>query len=124
MGRRVLTLAAAVEIKRLYAEVDQYGRKRYSQMQIAEMLNVSETTVFRAIRSSAAYRFTPEPKTDEDAAASLKRLQERIAAERDMPNKILADISPETAAKAAQYLGYDVPAAPTSAVPPPSPLDE
>ncbi len=73
MSRLVLTPAAAMEIKRLYGLKDERGRQKHSQMEIASMLGVSETTVFRAIKSRGAYQALPEVKTEEDAAESMKR---------------------------------------------------
>ena len=75
MGRKVLTPAAAMEIKRLYGLVDGRGRAMYSQMTIASMLGVSETTVFRVINHGGAYGAVPELPTDEEAKASEERFK-------------------------------------------------
>lgn len=78
MTRRILTPAAAMRIKQLYAEVDDLGRGVYSQMEIAKMMGVSETTVYRAIKSFGAYMALPELATEEEAGASLERFKERF----------------------------------------------
>jgi hypothetical protein len=75
---RVLTPAAATAILELHEEKDSWGRPLHSQGAIAEMLGVSETTVFRVIHRRGAYGNVKPPKTDEDAAASLERLQEML----------------------------------------------
>lgn len=73
MSKKILTPAAAMEIKRLYALEDWRGRKVHSQMEIASMLGVSETTVFRVLRARAAYEDVRELPTQEEAAQSIAR---------------------------------------------------
>ncbi len=75
MTRRVLTSAAAMEIKRLYELKDSQGKPLYSQMQIAGMLGVSETTVFRVIHKAAAYARVRELPTQDEAAESEARFK-------------------------------------------------
>ncbi len=76
MTRKVLTPSAAMEIKRLHALRDSRGQPVHSQMTIADMLGVSETTVFRVIHKRAAYSNLREVPTDADAAASEARFKE------------------------------------------------
>ena len=64
--RKRLTYAAATRAKEMYAEVDENGRQIYTQMSIARFLGVSETTIFRALRSYGAYSKVAEPKTKEE----------------------------------------------------------
>ena len=73
MTKKVLTPAAAMEIKRLYALEDEKGNKQHSQMDIAAMLGVSETTVFRVVHKRAAYMAIRELPTDEEAKESERR---------------------------------------------------
>lgn len=73
MGRKVLTGAATMEIKRLYGLKDSLDRPLYTQLQIADMLGVSETTVFRAIHKSGAYKGVRDLPTDNEAKKSLER---------------------------------------------------
>lgn len=73
MGSKVLTPAAAMEAKRLYEMKDSRGKRIYSQLQIAEMLGVSETTVFRVVHRSAAFAGLREMPTDQEAKASLEK---------------------------------------------------
>lgn len=75
MGRKVLTGAATMEIKRLYSLKDANGRPQYSQMQIAEMLGVGETTVFRVIHKVGIYAQVRELPTDAEAEASLEKFK-------------------------------------------------
>jgi len=76
--KRILTPAAALRIKQLYAEQDEAGRRKYSQMQIAVMMGCGETTVYRVLQNAGAYMALPEPATDADAEASLTAFQERF----------------------------------------------
>lgn len=75
MTRKVLTPAAAMEIKRLYDLQDSFGRRLHSQMEIATMLGVSETTVFRTIHRRGAYMGVRDLPTDDEAAASEARFR-------------------------------------------------
>lgn len=104
MGRKVLTPAAAMEIKRLRAMKDSRGLPVYSQMKIAAMLGVSETTVFRVLNYGGAYGTVPELKTDEEAKASearfraanpelfqnsaLEKMQTAVAEIKDIPARV------------------------------------
>lgn len=74
-GRKLLTSAAVMHIKGLYAEKDEWGRHRFSQMSIAKAMGVSETTVYRAIHSGGAYSSLPELATTADVKESLERLK-------------------------------------------------
>ena len=71
MSKKVLTPAAAMEAKRLYALRDSRGRQLHSQMEIADLLGVSETTVFRAVHKRAAYAGVRELPTGGEAERSL-----------------------------------------------------
>ena len=105
MTDKVLTGAAAMEIKRLYALVDERGKRVHSQMEIAGMLGVSETTVFRAVHKRAAYAGMRELPTDGEAEESEKRfrlarpelfaedtalekLQRAVAQVRELPKRV------------------------------------
>ena len=74
MGRRVLTPAAAMEIKRLHGIVDQWDRPVYTQIEIAKKLGVSETTVFRVLHKVGPYETLREVPTDTEAAESYAKL--------------------------------------------------
>lgn len=105
MTKKVLTGAAAMEIKRLYALVDARGGRLHSQMEIADMLGVSETTVFRAVHKRAAYGGVRDLPTEGEAEESerrfrearpelfeedtaLARLQRAVAEHRALPGKV------------------------------------
>ena len=75
MAKKALTPAAAMEIKRLYALMDERGNRLYSQMRIGGMVGVSETTVFRVVHKEAAYAAVRELPTDDEAAASEARFR-------------------------------------------------
>ena len=62
MGRKVLTREAAFAAKRMYDEVDEWGRHVNSIMSIAAFLAVSETTIFRVVHNFGAYMDIPAPK--------------------------------------------------------------
>lgn len=111
MSRRVFTPAAAMEAKRLYGLEDEKGNRLHSQMEIAAMLGVSETTVFRAVHKRGAYMGLPAVKTEEDSAASLERLQAAIAREKlevALPQEILKGLeeAPFTDRDLAKRKGY------------------
>lgn len=76
--RRVLSPEAAMKIKQLYAEMDQWGRHVHSQMAIAKLMGCGETTVYRVIHSSGAYMALPELVKDGEAEASLADFRERF----------------------------------------------
>ena len=104
MGKKVLTAAAAMEIKRLYALEDVRGNRLHSQMEIADMLGVSETTVFRVVHKRAAYSAVRELPTSDEAKESevrfraanphlfedsaAKKMREAIAEVRAIPAKV------------------------------------
>ena len=105
MTKKVLTGAAAMEIKRLYALVDARGGRLHSQMEIADMLGVSETTVFRAVHKRAAYGGVRDLPTDGEAEESerkfrsarpelfeedsaLGKLQRAVAEVRELPKRV------------------------------------
>lgn len=134
MSKIVLTPAAAMEIKRLYALEDSKGNKIYSQMAIAEMLGVSETTVFRAVHKRGAYMGVRELPSDAETAASqarfmaanpqlfekdtaLARMQAAATESRELPKKVdsmLEALSAEAQKKVELYLGK----------PPTNPMEE
>jgi DNA-binding MurR/RpiR family transcriptional regulator len=62
-----------MEIKRLYELKDAFDRRLHSQMEIARMLGVSETTVFRTIHKRGAYEGIRDLPTDQEAAESQAR---------------------------------------------------
>lgn len=80
MSRKVMSAEVAYEVKRLYAELDERGRRRYSQMEIAKMLGVGETTVYRAVKSMGAYKALEEPKTQRELELEAEASQRRFAA--------------------------------------------
>ena len=121
MTRKVFTPAAAMEAKRLYSLMDDRGNHVHSQMEIAAMLGVSETTVFRAVHKRGAYLALPEVKTDADAEESLRVFKEKYleapAPERKPPPMLLdgGDAPDETAGagsvaiqERAKALGVDI----------------
>lgn len=73
------------EVKRLYAETDQRGRRVWSYAAIGKALDLSETTVYRIVNNLGAYtsaaRIKSDSQLDAEAAASAKRLLELLAAE-------------------------------------------
>lgn len=74
-SKRILSPAAALEIKRMAAELDERGRRRWTQMAIAKALGVGETTVFRVLQGSGAYQALPEIKTEAEAEESSARFR-------------------------------------------------
>jgi len=125
MTRKTLTPSAAMEIKRLYSLTDENGKQLHTMMDIAEIMGVGETTVYRAIKSRGAYMAIPALKTDDDAAASEKRfremnpqlfpegnmvdkMQQQVTERKETPAKMLDEIedTPFTDRKLAKELGY------------------
>ena len=73
---KVLTTAAAQEILRLRNEVDSWGRHLHSQAEIAEIMGVGETTVFRVLHRRGAYgnlEVIPT-KTKAEVQASIEKV--------------------------------------------------
>ena len=79
MSKRALTPAAAMEIKRLRAERNDWGEAKWSAAEIAEKLGVSESTVWRVLKKRAAYSAMRELPSEEEAAASLARFKDMMA---------------------------------------------
>jgi hypothetical protein len=89
-GKQIKTLskAQALKAKEMYAELDGRGRRVWSMRRLADYLEVSETTIFRAVNSSGSYKDVPEllpPEGSEEmkrlGAESLARLQTLLAEE-------------------------------------------
>lgn len=80
MTKKVLTAAAAMECKRLRAELNDWGEPAWTGAQIAVRLGVSEATVWRALKKQAAYAKLRDLPTQEDADRSLEILQQMLAA--------------------------------------------
>ena len=76
---RVLTPEEAMRVKELYEQKDAYGRRKLSQMKIARMLGVSETTIFRIVNQAGGYRDLKEIPKEEDAQVSLERVMKGLA---------------------------------------------
>lgn len=55
MTKRVLTQMQAGEIRRLRAEMNDWGEPRYTGAEIAAAVGVSESTVWRVLNKQAAY---------------------------------------------------------------------
>lgn len=72
---RVLTPAAVMEAKRLYALRDEKGRPLHTLQSIAADFGVGETTIYRAIKQRGAYMNVRPLPTDAEAAASVARFQ-------------------------------------------------
>ena len=98
MTKKILTQTLAQEIQRLY-ELQNSGRKIYSQLQIANILGVSETTVFRAIHKRAAGKEPPDDIRAQESLAkfqqtleckALEKMQKAIADVRAAPDKTAA----------------------------------
>lgn len=70
MSKRIMTPSAAMEAKRLYAILDERGRRQHSMMDIAAFLGVGETTVYRAIHAKGAYMGVRELPSNAEASAS------------------------------------------------------
>lgn len=70
--RALLAFELVQEIKRMYEERRAGGRRRYTQMEIAKLLGLGETTVYRAIKSMGAYHAAPEPVSEADMLARSK----------------------------------------------------
>lgn len=81
MSRKRLTNEQAYRIKQLYMELDDFGRPRYTQMQLARMFGVGETTVYRAINSQSAYDGLSEPKTEQQLRVEAEQSAVRLAAD-------------------------------------------
>jgi DNA-binding transcriptional regulator YhcF (GntR family) len=89
-----------MEIKRLYAVVDERGRRLHSHRSIAKMFGISETTVQRVLGGFGAFMAIPDPKTElqmaEDAAASLRKVLAMQAADKEAQQaKEQADVKPD-----------------------------
>lgn len=77
-SNRLLSPEVAMKIKRLYAEKDQFGRGKYSQMAIARLMGCGETTVHRILKGAGAYQGLPELAEPGEAEASLEAFKKKF----------------------------------------------
>jgi transcriptional regulator with XRE-family HTH domain len=61
-GRKTLTPRQVEGIKKLRAEVDDWGEPKWTQEYIAEAFGVSSSTVWRVLNAKAGYVLTKEQK--------------------------------------------------------------
>jgi len=98
MPKRVLTQMQAGEIRRLRAELNEWGEPAHSGLQIAAYVGCSESTVWRVLGKQAAYakmgriepgglsfeaadvalKLSPINGLEEEAAASAARVMARL----------------------------------------------
>lgn len=78
MAKKKMTLASAAEVVRLRGMKDDWGDALYSAEKIADMLGVSESTVWRVIKGVAAYRKLQNTLAPADALASQERVLEML----------------------------------------------
>lgn len=118
MSKRSLTPLQAGEIRRLRAEVNDWGEPKWTGAEIARAIGCSESTVWRVLGGTAAYG-KPRPTSgmtmelaaaslavgggeaaglDAAAEASMRRLQEKLA--RPVPPSALDDGEPAAAESA------------------------
>lgn len=108
--RQLIGHAQAIKIQELYALKNEYGRRQFSIQNISDRFNCSETTVFRIVNRTGAYKdikppLTEEQLSDEAMAASVAEVVRLVnapvvnAAERE-----LAELSPGAAEKAKKFL--------------------
>ena len=71
MTKRVLTQAQCGEIRRMRAEVDDWGEARWTGLAIAEAIGCSEGTVWRVLGRRAGYARAPSGLSMEAAAAAM-----------------------------------------------------
>ena len=126
MTKRVLTQFAAGEIRRLRAELNEWREPRWTGMEIAAAVGVSESTVWRVLGKQAAYAKmgkadagglsmeaasaalanSPEVDMREAADASARRVMEMLAS---MPQTAeikkleLPPLTPEAQARLATF---------------------
>lgn len=105
-GSLALSFEAAVEVRRLYAEVDSRGRKVHSYRSLGKMFAVSETTILRCVNAQGPFMAMqdelPPAQLKAKSEASLARLNKLLADAPPVEDKPdpLATLSPETKAKA------------------------
>lgn len=151
MARKVLTQFAAGEVRRMRAEVDEWGDPLWTGLEISIKLGISESTVWRVLNKQAAYAkmglvekggltmemahaalvLNPATGIDEAAKASeaamLKFMRDGAMPVVKAPSGGTDQLTP--AARARLSLFQDVPErpeveTPTKRVMVPSPLDE
>jgi len=87
--KRVMTQFTAGEVRRMRAEVNEWGEPKWTGVEIAVALGVSESTIWRVLNKQAAYekmgRVEPGGLTMEAAAAAAANspgagLEKKVAA--------------------------------------------
>lgn len=90
MGKK-LSVEVMYRARELYEEKDERGRNKYSMMEVAAMLGISETSVLRAVKNMGRFansqndalrKVLSDPELEEAAAGSLLRLQKMLAEEK------------------------------------------
>lgn len=71
---KALTGAALAQVRELYGQLDEFGKRLYSQARIADMLGVGETTIFRALKGYGGHA---------RGARELDQFPERILASQE-----------------------------------------
>lgn len=116
MSRRILTQMQAGEIRRMRAELDDWGAPKWTGTEIAVHVGVSESTVWRVLNKQAAYakmgKVEPGGLSFEAASAALTLapvtgMEAEIAASQARLQQLLAQPDAMAAVR----------------TPPPSPLD-
>lgn len=96
--KTLLSFDDALRAKELYyQDLDPRGRQKWTTAKLAELFEVSESTMQRAINSSASYREIPRievgmtEQQEADAEAALSRLQQ-VAAEELSGDEMLEEL--------------------------------
>lgn len=88
---KALSAEVMWQARQLYEEKDEDGRRRFSMLEVAARLGISEGSVYRAVKNQGRFanlknRPLPEVKSEEllneEAAASLVKLQRMLAEEK------------------------------------------
>lgn len=95
---RALTWHEAQCILQDYQEVNEWGRKKWTQSELADKHGVGETTIFRVVNRKGSYRNLTPPKSEEELSQEFELLQaslvKHIQEERDeaTPGRTGADL--------------------------------
>jgi hypothetical protein len=80
MSKKMLTPGMVREIQRLRAELNEWGEAKFTGADIAQVLGISESTVWRVVRKKAAYAridlaLTPKHIELSNATAALQAME-------------------------------------------------
>lgn len=118
---RAVSREQAARIQLMYQEMDEFGRRKYTLAELAELNGCGETTVYRIVNRKGPYRAIAARNPEEieiAAKASREAFMTRMGKEVEearaestegetKADRLLAELSPQARARAKRLLGEE-----------------